>query len=50
MIDNSLFFARCVNACKKCVNAGFLLTNAKTNSKVGWEKQENIPEFSYKKY
>jgi len=31
------------------MNAGFLLIIAKTDSKVGWEKQENIAENSYKK-
>lgn len=42
-MTKSLFFVRCVNACKKCVNAGFLLTNAKTISNAGLEKPENIP-------
>ena len=29
MIYKSLFVAKCVNARKKCVNAGILMTNAK---------------------
>jgi len=31
------------------MNAGFFQMNAKTDSKVGWEKQENIAENRYKK-